>query len=138
MIWQPSNVYRSACLGDNVNIGAFTEVGNNVDVGEGTRIGALCFIPERVSIGRNVFIGPCVCFTNDRYPPSETKDKWEVTIVKDRAAIGAGCVILPGIVIGEGSTIGAGSVVTKSVPPGEIWAGNPAKLIRRKPELSDI
>jgi len=85
------------------------------------------FLPGGVSIGKNCFIGPHVCFTNDRYPPS---DNWEDTIVKDGASIGAGCVIICGVTIGSGSIIGAGGVVTKSVPPGEIWAGNPASKLR--------
>ena len=40
-------------------------------------------------------------------------------------------MILKGVIIGEKSIIGAGSVVTKTVPPGEIWAGNPAKFVKR-------
>lgn len=47
--------------------------------------------------------------------------------------IGGNCLILKGVTIGDGAVIGAGSVVTKSVPSGEIWAGNPAKFIRKVP-----
>ena len=52
-------------------------------------------------------------------------------MIKDHAFIGAHAIILKGVTIGEGSVIGAGSVVTKSVPDGEIWAGNPAVFIRK-------
>jgi acetyltransferase-like isoleucine patch superfamily enzyme len=43
--------------------------------------------------------------------------------------IGAGAIILDGVSIGDGVVVGAGSVVTHSIPPFEIWAGNPAKKI---------
>jgi acetyltransferase-like isoleucine patch superfamily enzyme len=51
-------------------------------------------------------------------------------IIEDWAWIGAGTIVLPGIHIGKGAIVGAGSVVTRSVPAFEIWAGNPAKKIR--------
>ncbi len=51
--------------------------------------------------------------------------------VKKGAFIGAGSIILKGVVIGEKSIVGAGSVVTQNIPDGEIWAGNPAKFIRK-------
>jgi acetyltransferase-like isoleucine patch superfamily enzyme len=44
--------------------------------------------------------------------------------------VGAGCVLLPGCVIGDDSVIAAGSVVRGTVPPGEIWGGVPARKIR--------
>ncbi len=51
-------------------------------------------------------------------------------IIKSGAFIGAGSIILKGVTIGQKSIIGAGSVVTKNIPDGEIWAGNPAQLVR--------
>ena len=47
------------------------------------------------------------------------------------AFIGAHSIILKGVQIGEYSIVGAGSVVTKEIPKNEIWAGNPAKFIRK-------
>lgn len=46
--------------------------------------------------------------------------------------IGAGAIVLSGVEIGTGAVVGAGSVVTHSIPPYEIWAGNPAKKIRNR------
>lgn len=51
-------------------------------------------------------------------------------LIKKNAFIGAKCIILKGVVIGENAVIGAGSVVTKDVPDNQIWGGNPARFIR--------
>jgi len=103
-------------------------IGETVKIGTGCKIQEFAFIPDNVEIGNNVFIGPHVCFTNDKYPPSNGKWKNDPkTMVEDFASIGAGSVILPSIRIGKGAVIGAGSVVTKSVPDGETWYGNPAR-----------
>lgn len=45
--------------------------------------------------------------------------------------IGACSIVLKGVTIGKNSVVGAGSVVTKSIPDNEVWAGNPAKFIRK-------
>lgn len=130
-VWSPSNVYLSARLGENVSVGRFAEIGHNVVIGCNTRIGAGAFIPEGVVIGEGVFIGPHVVFSNDMYPPSE-KSKWQPTIICNGAAIGANASIRPGLMVGENALIGMGSVVTKNVPPNEIWAGVPCVKIRNK------
>jgi acetyltransferase-like isoleucine patch superfamily enzyme len=104
-------------------------VGNSVVIGKGCKIQPHAFIPDGVTIEDDVFIGPNVTFCNDKYPPSGGKE-WRSTLVKARASIGAGAVILPGVVIGNDAVIGAGAVVTRSVPDEEIWVGNPAKRIR--------
>ena len=48
-----------------------------------------------------------------------------------RVWIGSGAIVLPGVTIGDNSVIGAGSVVTKDVPADCVYAGNPAKLIKK-------
>ena len=51
--------------------------------------------------------------------------------IREGAFVGAHCIILKGVTIGKEAIVGAGSVVTKSIPDGEIWGGNPAKFIRK-------
>jgi len=51
-------------------------------------------------------------------------------VIESGAWLGGNCTILKGVIIGKRSVIGAGSVITKSVPPDELWAGNPAKFIK--------
>ena len=80
----------------------------------------------------DVFIGPNVTFTNDKYPRSKQYPDSFISITVQRgASIGGGAVLLPGIIVGEGSHIGAGAVVTKSVAPGAVVVGNPAREISK-------
>lgn len=57
--------------------------------------------------------------------------KPEAVILKKGCWIGANAIILKGVTIGEHAVVGAGSIVTKSVPPLVVVAGNPAKVIRK-------
>ena len=101
-------------------------IGDGVKIGKKCRIEAFAFLPTGVILEDNVFIGPHVCFTNDRNPPS---NEWQKIIVKQGAKIGANATLLAGITIGEDAIIGMGSNVLKNVPQGETWAGNPAKKL---------
>jgi len=128
-----SNVYKSAKIGDGSKVGAFAEIGKNVSIGKDVSIGCAAFIPENVIIEDDVFVGPHVVFTNDKYAPSN--GAWRSlspTIVRSGASIGANATILPNLNIGENSKIGAGAVVTGDVPPGAIMVGNPARNILDK------
>jgi len=126
-IWHPElSVLLDCKVGENCTIHAPVWIGNNVVIGNNCKIQAFAFLPDGVVLEDNVFIGPHVCFTNDRYPPS---DMWLWTRVGKGASIGANCTILPGIYIGEGAMVGAGSVVTKSVPAGKTAYGNPARCV---------
>jgi acetyltransferase-like isoleucine patch superfamily enzyme len=133
------NLY-GCTIGDNTKIGAFVEVQKNATVGKNCKISSHTFICEGVTIEDDVFIGHSVTFINDMYPRAtagdgrlQTEADWivEPTLVKKGASIGSGSTILAKVIIGENAIIGAGSVVTKSVPPDAIVAGNPAKEIRK-------
>jgi acetyltransferase-like isoleucine patch superfamily enzyme len=119
-----SNISDTATIGDHTIVHSHVWIGDRVKIGSGCRIQAFSFIPTGVRIGNNVFIGPHVCFTNDKHPPSE---EWAITMVGDNVSIGAGAIILPGVTLESGCMIGAGAVVTKDVPKGETWVGNPAR-----------
>ena len=125
-------------VGDNTKIGAFVEIQRDARVGMNCKISSHSFICSGVSIGNRCFIGHGVVFVNDNHPravndrgeletPADWTGRYVETVIEDNVNIGSNATILGGITIGRGATIGAGSVVTKSVPPGEVWVGNPAR-----------
>ena len=127
-------------IDDGAQIGAFVEIQRGAVIGKRCKVSSHTFICEGVTIEEECFIGHGVMFINDRNPAAvnadgslKGKDDWvcEQTIVRRRANIGSGAVILCGIEIGEGALIGAGAVVTKSVPAGATVAGVPARLFSR-------
>ncbi len=141
LIFHPDLVNLYDCeIGDNTKIGAFVEIRAQVKIGKNCKIQAFAFIPEGVTIEDEVFVGPHVCFTNDRYPKATTEGRltelgkdwqFEQTLVKRGASIGASSTLLSGITIGEGALIAAGSMVTRDVKPHTLVAGNPARPVRR-------
>ena len=119
-------------IGKNCKIAAFVEIQKEVTIGNSCAIEAFTFIPSGVTIEDEVFIGPHVCFTNDKQPRA-VNPGWKTipTVVKKGASIGAGSVILCGVTIGEKAMVAAGSVVTKDVAEKTLVAGNPAKPIKK-------
>jgi len=126
-------------IGDESKIAAFVEIQRGVVLGNRVKVESFAFIPTGVKIEDGVFIGPHVCFTNDRLPRAVnengellTSDQWEITetLVMKGASIGANSTIICGIVIGEGALVGAGSVVTRDVPAGARVCGNPAREMK--------
>ena len=118
-------------------------VGRNSELRIGRNVGisqsAIVAI-DSITIGDNVKIGGgCYLYSSDFHSldpiiRSSKEDqlfrKSAPIIIHDNAFIGAHCIILKGVEIGKNSIVGAGSVVTRSIPENQIWAGNPAKYIR--------
>lgn len=130
-VWQYCVVLPGAKIGENCNICSHCFIENDVVIGNNVTIKCGVQVWDGITLEDNVLIGSNVTFTNDLYPRSRNKD-WRLmrTRVCRGASIGAGSTLLPGITIGEGALIGAGSVVTKDVPAGEVWVGNPAQRIK--------
>jgi len=126
-------------IGDETRIGTFVEIQKGVRVGRRCKIQSHTFICEGVTIEDEVFVSHNVNFVNDLLPRAttrdgslKTEDDWKLTptLVRRRASIGTGAIILAGVTIGEQALVGAGAVVTRDVPPGVIVAGNPARVLR--------
>ena len=130
-IWQFCVVFPEAKIGTGCNICANVLIENEVVLGNDVTVKSGVQLWDGVTLEDNVFVGPNVTFTNDLFPRSKNPNwKLSKTVVKKGASIGANATILCGITIGENAMIGAGSVVTKDVPAGEIWIGNPAKFLK--------
>ena len=123
-------------IGDETSIGTFVEIQKGVKIGARCKIQSHTFICEGVTIEDEVFIGHNVNFLNDRYPAAttgegrrkqETDWRLERTLVRRRAAVGSGAIVLPGVTIGEEAMVGAGAVVTSDVPDRATVVGNPAQ-----------
>lgn len=93
---------------------------------------------EAITIGHRVIVGCNTVIADTDFHPLDADERranplngaTAPVIIEDDVFIGMQCLILKGVTIGRGSVIGAGSVVTRSIPPGVIAAGNPARVIR--------
>jgi UDP-2-acetamido-3-amino-2,3-dideoxy-glucuronate N-acetyltransferase len=130
-IWQFVVVLAGAKIGVECNICTHVLIEGNVVIGDRVTIKSGVQLWDGLRVGNDVFIGPNVTFTNDLFPRSKQyPEKYLQTTIENGASIGAGAVILPGLVIGQGAMIGAGAVVTKNVAPGSLVLGNPAQHVR--------
>lgn len=128
-----------------VNIDKGVTFASDIKLGEGSGIGANCCIPTGVTIGDHVMMGiDILMFTNEHRHdditiPMGLQGRTEVQpiVIEDDVWIGSRSLIMKGIRIGHGAIIAAGSVVTKDVPPFEIWGGNPARFLRSRLTAND-
>ena len=131
-IWQFCVIFPECVIGKDCNICANVIIENKVFVGNNVTIKSGVQLWDGVHLEDNVFVGPNVTFTNDVFPRSGNREysMLETRVCKG-ASIGANSTILPGVTIGVNAMVGAGSVVTKDIPSGEIWVGNPAKFYKK-------
>ena len=139
-VWAFAHVMSGARVGNDCNIGEHVFVESGAVVGHRVTLKNHVMVWEGITIEDDVFIGPAVVFTNDRFPRSprapsardryHNKSNWlESSIVRRGCSIGAGAVICPGLELGHYSMVGAGSVVTAEIDPFTLVLGAPARFV---------
>ena len=139
-----STIDKRAAVGNgaqiyNSSIGRYSYVYNSKIIN--AEVGQFCSIAEECTIGGGahpikwVSTSPVFYSGKNSLKRNFSKNKFDEyvhTIIGNDVWIGSKCLIKGGIRIGDGSIVGMGSVVTHDIPPYEIWAGNPAKFIRKR------
>jgi acetyltransferase-like isoleucine patch superfamily enzyme len=132
-IVHPVNIY-GCTIGNGVFIGPFTEIQKGSIIGDNTKVQSHSFICDLVHIGSHCFIGHGVMFINDMFseggPAGGDASKWKSTHIGNHVSIGSNSTILP-VAICDKVVIGAGAVVTRDITEPGVYAGNPAKLLRK-------
>lgn len=150
-----ARISESAKIGERTWIGQNVQIHDHAEVGEECRIHKNVYLGTRSKLGNRVkiqndvsifegvrlndgvFVGPHVCFTNDRIPRAINPDgslkktsDWKIseTLIDTGASIGANATIICGIIIGAWAMVGSGAVVTRDVPAYGLVSGNPARL----------
>lgn len=115
--------------------------GMDIKIGNNVQFGRFCDVTTSTHFGNNILLAGSVSIVGrqDHTYSDPLKTIWEgergendLTVIEDDVWIGAGAIIMSGITVGKGSIVAAGSVVTKSIPPCEIWGGNPAHKLKNR------
>ncbi len=129
-IWAFAHVLPGARIGKDCNICDHVFIENDVVIGDRVTIKCGVQLWDGLRVADDVFIGPNVTFSNDKYPKSKQyQPKVEETHIGRGASIGGGASVLPGLRIGARAMVGAGAVVTHDVPARAVVSGNPARIV---------
>ncbi len=141
LVFHPENIE----LGRNIYLGHYAILKgyyiNNLVIGDDSWIGQFSFLHAAggLRIGRAVGIGPRVTILTSQHqlerrelPVISAPLEFGTVIIKDGCDIGVNSCIMPGVTVGEGAVVGAGAVVVNDIPPYEVWAGVPARRIRKR------
>jgi acetyltransferase-like isoleucine patch superfamily enzyme len=132
-VMSPVNLY-GCTIGDDCFIGPFVEIQRNVVIGRRCRVQSHAFVCELVTIGDDCVISHGAMFINDSFatggPARRRRELWGSTRLGHHVSVGTNATLLP-VSVCDHVVIGAGAVVTKDLTEPGIYAGNPARLLRR-------
>ncbi|MGN1369979.1 MAG: acyltransferase, partial [Aristaeellaceae bacterium] len=133
-------------IGGDTSVILNSSANGQITIGEGSGLSNCTIVARKsVTIGKDVRIGGSTHIYDtdfhaisfeDRILHGDQNTRNKPVVIEDGAFIGCSVLILKGVTIGRHSVIGAGSVVAKDVPAGEIWAGNPARFIRKLEKMA--
>ena len=133
IVVEPANLY-GCTIGDGTFVGPFTEIQRGAVIGKRCKIQSHAFVCDLVTIGDDTIVSHGAKFINDPFktggPANRNRELWGETKVGSHVSIGTNATIMP-VTICDHVVIGAGSVVTKNITEPGIYAGNPARLLRR-------
>ncbi len=122
-------------IGNRVVVHHKVTLEGNLTIGSGVKIMAHVYIPSKTRIGNLVFIGPNVAILNDKQPQRDAERIGiDGVTIEERATIGGGVTLCPGVTVGARSFVAAGALVTKDVPPDVMAIGCPA-VFRPLPDV---
>ncbi|MBV9121167.1 MAG: N-acetyltransferase [Chloroflexi bacterium] len=136
-IWQQVQIREGAVIGRECILGKGVYIDSGVRLGNQCKLQNGVWVYKGFNLEDGVFLGPGVMLLNDKNPRAINPDgslkseaDWIVSqgLVRHGAALGGGCVVLPGVTVGRWALAGSGSVVTRDVPDHGIVYGNPARL----------
>lgn len=107
-------------------------IGNDCFIGAGVEFDGL--FPDLITIGDRCVITSGVHILSHFYNTEDRKFYAGKIIIGNDVFIGLNSLIINSVNIGNSATIGAGSVITKDIPDNELWAGNPARMIKKQNE----
>jgi len=136
-VWAYSHIRGGTKIGKNCIVSEGVFIDSDSEIGDNCKIQNHAIVYHKAILENGVFIGPNVCFTNDKQPRAinpdgslKSADDWEASTIKigEGAAIGGHSCITPGVTIGKWAMAGSGSVITKEVPDFALVYGNPARI----------
>lgn len=130
-LYGPVFINNGVEISEGTSIGQFVVISDNCKIGKNCKIFYFASLSKDVVLEDNVFVGPGVRFSNDKYPPTKTS---QGAYVKEGAVIGLNACIGAGITIGRRSVVGMGAIVIDDVPDERVVVGNPARIIATRDE----